>query len=89
MQQQYRQARPMTNKAKRAALASAGTNGAKSFTCTSLRLVTSRLLSRLKLLHGSLKLYHYFLSVQGALSVARSAEVSRFGSFIKPEADWF
>jgi hypothetical protein len=78
----------MTNKAKRAALASAGTS-AKSLTCTSLRLVTSRLLSRLKLLHGSLKLYHYFLSVQGALSVARSAEVSRFGSFIKPEADWF
>jgi Domain of unknown function (DUF1330) len=30
-----------------------------------------------------------FLSVQGALSVARSPEVSRFGSFVEPTADWF
>jgi hypothetical protein len=28
-------------------------------------------------------------SLQGALSVARPPEVSRFGSFVKPTADWF
>jgi hypothetical protein len=28
-------------------------------------------------------------SVQGALSVTRPPEVSRFGSFVKPTADWF
>jgi hypothetical protein len=28
-------------------------------------------------------------SVQDALSVARPPEVSRFGSFVKPTADWF
>ena len=27
--------------------------------------------------------------VQGALSVARLSEVSRFGSFVEPMADWF
>ena len=28
-------------------------------------------------------------SVQGALSIARPPEVSRFGSFVKPTTDWF
>jgi hypothetical protein len=28
-------------------------------------------------------------SLQGALSVARPPEVSRFGTFVKPTVDWF